>query len=173
MAMVPRSAWSTRFPDSTPSRLTVGFHGSAPAVAALAWTIGEAERRDGVVCAVMAWCEGGYAGLGGPVEIVAALPSVVGRSAHRLAADSLSTCGLREQQRHERAGRKGADHDEAMALTHRLGAYRFDRRLVRTPRLDARPGPGADTTQSGGQRLAALLHCCSVGDPAVVAVREI
>ena len=95
LAVVPRSAWSTALPDSTPSRLTVGFHGSAPAVAALAWTIGEAERRDGVVCAVMAWCEGGYGGLGGPVEIVAALPSVVGRSAHRLAADSLSTCGLR------------------------------------------------------------------------------
>ena len=43
----------------------------------------------------MAWCKGDFGGLGGPVQIVAVPPSVVGRSAHQLAADSLSRCGLR------------------------------------------------------------------------------
>ena len=94
VAVVPRSAWSTARPASTPSRLTVGFHGSDPAVAALAWAVAEANRRGGVICAVMAWCEGDYGGLGGPVSIAADPSYRVGQLARQLAADSLSSCGV-------------------------------------------------------------------------------
>ena len=66
-----------------------------------------------------------------------------------------------------------ADHDEAMTVTHRLVTYRFDRRLVKTPRIHAGPVPCSETIQSGGQLLPAMLHCCSVDDPAVVGMREI
>ena len=95
VTVVPRSAWSTVPPGSSPPRLTVGFHGSGPALAALTWAIGEAEQRDGVVHAVMAWCEGQYGGQGGPVRMVTDPPSAVARSARQLAADSLSTSGVR------------------------------------------------------------------------------
>jgi nucleotide-binding universal stress UspA family protein len=94
VVVVPRSAWSTPLPRSTQSRVTVGFHGSDPAVDALAWAVAEADRRNGVVRAVMAWCEGDYGGLGGPVPIVAHPSSLVARSADKLAADSLSRCGV-------------------------------------------------------------------------------
>ena len=95
LVVVPRSAWSTAPPCSTPSRVTVGFHGSAPATAALAWAVAEADRRDGVVRAVMAWCEGDYGGLGGPVAIEGSDSSAVGRTAQNLAAHSLFRCGVR------------------------------------------------------------------------------
>jgi nucleotide-binding universal stress UspA family protein len=94
LAVVPRSAWSTALPSSTPSSLTVGFDGSAPAVAALAWAVREANRRGGVVRAVMAWCEGEYASLGGPVGIVGGRSSGVGGSARHLATDSLMRSGV-------------------------------------------------------------------------------
>jgi nucleotide-binding universal stress UspA family protein len=94
VAVVPRSAWSTAPPRSIPSRLTVGFHGSDPAVAALAWAVSEANRRDATVHAILAWCEGDYGGLGGSVRIAAGFPSTAGRSACHLAADSLSSCGV-------------------------------------------------------------------------------
>jgi nucleotide-binding universal stress UspA family protein len=94
VVVVPRSAWSTTFPRSTPSLLTVGFHGSNPAVGALAWAVDEANRRDGAVRAVMAWYEGDYGGLGGPVAIGARPSALVGRSADKIAADSLSRCGV-------------------------------------------------------------------------------
>jgi nucleotide-binding universal stress UspA family protein len=97
LSVVPRSAWSTPLPASIPPKLTVGFHGSTSAIAALAWTIGEADRRNAVVRAVMAWSEGDYGGLGGPVGIVAALPSLAGRTAHQFAADSISRCSLRTE----------------------------------------------------------------------------
>lgn len=94
LVVVPRSAWSTPLPLSTPATLTVGFHGSDPATDALAWAVSEAHRRNGVVRAVMAWYEGDYGGLGGPVAITARPSSLVGRSAVKLAADSLSRCGV-------------------------------------------------------------------------------
>jgi nucleotide-binding universal stress UspA family protein len=94
VVLVPRSAWTTDLPRSTPSTVTVGFHGSDPAVDALAWAVGEAERRNGSVSAVMAWYEGDYGGLGGPVPILARPSSLVRRSADKLAADSLSRCGV-------------------------------------------------------------------------------
>jgi nucleotide-binding universal stress UspA family protein len=94
VVVVPRSAWSTALPCSTPSKLTVGFHGSDPAGEALAWAVGEADRRSGVVRAVMAWCEGDYGELGGPVPILARPSTLVSRSADKLAADSLSRCGV-------------------------------------------------------------------------------
>jgi nucleotide-binding universal stress UspA family protein len=92
LTVVPPSAWSTVPPVGKASSLTVGFHGSAPAVAALAWAVGEADRRDGVVRAVMAWCEGDSGGLGGPVPIGAAPPYVVGQQARYRVADSLERC---------------------------------------------------------------------------------
>ncbi len=94
VVVVPRSAWSTPLPLSRPATLTVGFHGSDPATDALAWAVSEAHRRNGVVRAVMAWYEGDYGGLGGPVAITARPSSLVGRSAVKLAADSLSRCGV-------------------------------------------------------------------------------
>jgi nucleotide-binding universal stress UspA family protein len=94
VVVVPRSAWPTPRSRATPPRVTVGFHGSNPAVDALAWAVGEANRTDGVVRAVMAWYEGDYGGLGGPVAIPAPPSSLVGPSADRLAADSLSRCGV-------------------------------------------------------------------------------
>jgi nucleotide-binding universal stress UspA family protein len=94
VVVVPRSAWSTGVPCAPPSRVTVGFHGSPPATAALDWAVAEANRRNGVVGAVMAWCEGDYGGLGGPVIIEASDLSRLSRSAHELAADSLSSCGV-------------------------------------------------------------------------------
>jgi nucleotide-binding universal stress UspA family protein len=94
LVVVPRTAWSTAPPRSTPARLTVGFHGSDPAIDALAWAVAEANRRNGVVRAVMAWSEGDYGGLGGPVAITVPPSTLVGRSAHKLAADSLSRCGV-------------------------------------------------------------------------------
>jgi nucleotide-binding universal stress UspA family protein len=95
VVVVPRSTWPTAIPCTPFSRVTVGFEGSDPAAAALAWAVTEAERREGVVRAVMAWCEGDYGGLGGPVPIAARRPHLVGRSAHCVAADSLSGCGIR------------------------------------------------------------------------------
>ena len=94
LVVVPRSAWATPPARSTPARLTVGFHGSDPAVDTLAWAVTEAERRNGVVRAVMAWSEGDYGGLGGPVAIAVTPSTLVGRSAQQLVADSLSRCGV-------------------------------------------------------------------------------
>jgi nucleotide-binding universal stress UspA family protein len=94
VAVVPRSAWSTVLPVSIPSRLTVGFHGSDPAIAALAWAVGEADRRDGVVEAIMAWCEGDSGGVGAPVGIAAVPPSAVGRRARQLVVDALASSGV-------------------------------------------------------------------------------
>ncbi len=92
--VVPRSAWSTAPPRSTPATVTVGFHGTDPAVDALTWAVAEANRRNGAVRAVMAWCEGDYGGLGGPVAITVPPSCLVGRSADKLAADSLAGCGV-------------------------------------------------------------------------------
>jgi hypothetical protein len=92
--VVPRRAWSTALPRSTPATVTVGFHGTDPATGALAWAVTEADRRNGVVRAVMAWYEGDYGGLGGPVAIAVPPSSLVGRSAHKQAADALSGCGV-------------------------------------------------------------------------------
>jgi hypothetical protein len=94
LVVVPGSAWSTVPPRSTPSRVTVGFHGSDPAAEALAWAVAEANRRDGTVRAVMAWCEGDYGGVGGPVRVRARHSSLVARSAQKLADNSLSGCGV-------------------------------------------------------------------------------
>lgn len=96
LGVVPRSAWATSIPRSAPSSLTVGFHGSDQAVDALAWAVAEANRRNGAVRAVMAWCEGDYGGLGGPVgiETGARPPHLTGHLAHELAAESLSRCGV-------------------------------------------------------------------------------
>ena len=67
-----------RFPDSVISTATVGFDGTTPAVGALDWAVAEANRRDGAVQAVIAWCEGDYGGLGGPVAIPSGRASLVG-----------------------------------------------------------------------------------------------
>jgi len=94
VVVVPRSAWCTAPPRSTPATVTVGFHGSDQAVDALAWAVAEADRRNGVVRAVMAWYEGDYGGLGGPVAVKARPSPLVGPSADKMAADSLTRCGV-------------------------------------------------------------------------------
>jgi nucleotide-binding universal stress UspA family protein len=95
LVVVPPGASPGTLQYRLPPRVTVGFRGSEPAIAALGWAVAEAERRDGVVRAVMAWCEGDHDGLGGPVPIAARRPALVSRSAQNLAADSLSRCGVR------------------------------------------------------------------------------
>jgi nucleotide-binding universal stress UspA family protein len=94
LVVVPGSAWTSVPPCSTPSWVTVGFHGSDPAAEALAWAVAEANRRGGLVRAVMAWCEGDYGGLGGPVPVRARHAGLVARSAQKLADESLSRCGV-------------------------------------------------------------------------------
>jgi nucleotide-binding universal stress UspA family protein len=94
LVVVPHSARSTALPRSTRSRLTLGYHGSDQAAGALAWAVAEANRRKGDVRAVMAWCEGDYGGVGGPVSIMPHPSSLVAPSADKLIADSLSRCGV-------------------------------------------------------------------------------
>ena len=70
--------------------LTVGFHGSIPAVAALRWAVREADRRDALVRAVLVWCEGQYGCVGGSVAIGPPVKVEAGHVARQLATDSLS-----------------------------------------------------------------------------------
>jgi nucleotide-binding universal stress UspA family protein len=94
LVVVPRSAWATALPASIPSTLTVGFDDSGLAASALEWAVAEANRRGGVVQAVMAWCEGSYGGLGGPVAVETGRASLVGRLAHHVADDLLAASGV-------------------------------------------------------------------------------
>jgi nucleotide-binding universal stress UspA family protein len=94
IVVVPTSAWDTVLPQQTPATVTVGFDGTDPATAALAWAVAEATRRDAVVRAVMAWSEGDHGGLGGPVALPGGGIARLDRSARRWATDSLAACGV-------------------------------------------------------------------------------
>lgn len=92
--VVPRSAWSTS--PSEPDRpvLTVGFHASPPSIAAINWAVEEAEQRGGLVHAVLAWSEGEYASVGGPVPIESHLHGLPGVAAHQLIRSKVLDAGF-------------------------------------------------------------------------------
>jgi len=94
VVVVPRSAWLTRPSRTANSRLTVGFHGSGSSLPALRWAVAEATRRDAEVRAVLAWSEGPYGGIGGPVPIDLHRHERAGAAAKDLAVATLTGAGL-------------------------------------------------------------------------------
>ena len=94
VVVVPSRCWPPSGGLSDRSALTVGFHGSIPAGAALRWAVREADRRDALVRAVLVWYEGEYGCVGGSVAIG---PNHQGRAGHAaclLASDSIAETGV-------------------------------------------------------------------------------
>lgn len=94
VVVVPPSAWPTRPSRSGRATLTVGFHGSGSSLPALRWAVAEATRRDGQVRAVLAWSEGPYGSVGGPVQIDLHSHEIAGVAARKLANATVAAAGL-------------------------------------------------------------------------------
>ena len=94
VVVVPSRCWPPCRGLSDRPALTVGFHGSIPAVAALRWAVREADRRDALVRAVLVWCEGEYGCAGGSVAIGHTRQGRSGHAASQLASDCIVETGV-------------------------------------------------------------------------------
>lgn len=94
VVVVPSRCWPPYRGLSGRSVLTVGFHGSVTAGAALRWAAGEADRRDVLVRAVLVWCEGEYGWVGGSVAIGPHRQGRAGHAAGLLASDAVAETGV-------------------------------------------------------------------------------
>jgi nucleotide-binding universal stress UspA family protein len=92
--VIPTTCYSAPLPAAGKAIITVGFHGSAPASAALSWAVDEANRRDGQVQAVTAWSERNFADVGGSLPICPERHHVVGVGAEDMASAALERTGL-------------------------------------------------------------------------------
>ena len=160
VVVVPSRYWPPCGGLSGRSALTVGFHGSIPAGAALRWAVREADRRDALVRAVLVWCEGEYGCVGGSVAIGPYHQGRAGHAACQLASDGIAETGV-PIERVAVVARRGTPTGILSAEAGGSAPTRCGRRPVSGPGVSdfgchhawvhrSKLGAGRDRSESGG-----------------------